>query len=137
MSANLFSKLLRKFFDNPFLKMLQSTDFPPIVNNKATLKIPTALRLENLEPRVVPSTTTVENSLPDQSHKIAFIDSSLASKNTLIQQLQDSGTEVVELNVLQNGLEQIANSLANTSNLDEIHLFTQGICQFLGQYLQP
>ncbi|MFN6050960.1 MAG: DUF4347 domain-containing protein, partial [Planctomycetia bacterium] len=81
-----------------------------------------------MEPRLVPSTTSTENPLPGQRHEVIFVDSNLPNRENLVGQLQflDTTTEVVELNALQNGLEQISRYLSDKSNLDAIHVLSNG-----------
>lgn len=128
MSSNIFSKLLRKFFGNPFQKMLYANHkvFNESKNNLPPSRRP--LQVENLELRLVPSTATTDTFVLDQRHEVVFIDSSLPNRQNLVDQIQVMApvTEVVELNALQNGLEQISRYLSDKSNLNAIHILSQG-----------
>jgi formylglycine-generating enzyme required for sulfatase activity len=124
MSNNLFSKLLRSFFHNPFHRLLNQ----PLKAKKSRRRVGKNMQVENLEPRLVPSVTAPENPYQQQVKQIVFVDSSIPNRESLFDatMLQNSTTEVVQLNALQNGLEQIANALAAKTNLEAIHVFSHG-----------
>lgn len=124
MSFNLFSKLLRSFFHNPFHRLLNQ----PLKAKKSRRRVGKNMQVENLEPRLVPSVTAPENPNQQEVKQIVFVDSSIPNRESLFDatMLQNSTTEVVQLNALQNGLEQIANALAAKTNLEAIHVFSHG-----------
>lgn len=86
------------------------------------------LQVENLELRFVPSTATTDTFVLGQCHEVVFIDSSLPNHQNLRDQIQILAptTEIVEINALQNGLEQVSGFLADKSNLNAIHVLSQG-----------
>ncbi|MEL6263666.1 MAG: DUF4347 domain-containing protein [Cyanobacteria bacterium J06626_6] len=55
---------------------------------------------------------------------IAFVDTALASIDTLIQSLED--TQVVLIDSRENGVAQITKALANYENLSAVHIFSHG-----------
>lgn len=127
MNPNLFSKLLRSFFHNPFHKLL-SGENALSKGKKRKPKSNKPVQIENLEARLVPSTAAPENLPPSRTTQVVFVDSLLPNKQNILGDsiLQDGNTEVIEINSMQNGLEQIANALSTKTNLEAIHVFSHG-----------
>jgi hypothetical protein len=127
MNPNLFSKLLRSFFHNPFHKLL-SADNALSKRKKRKPKSNKPVQIENLEPRLVLSASTSENPLPGLRHEVVFVDSNVPNQQNLVEQikLSESVTEVVEINASQNGLQQISSYLSGKTNLDAIHVLSHG-----------
>ena len=127
MNPNLFSKLLRSFFHNPFHKLL-SGENALSKGKKRKPKSNKPVQIENLEARLVPSTAAPENLPPSRTTQVLFVDSLLPNKQNILGDsiLHDGNTEVIEINSMQNGLEQIANALSTKTNLEAIHVFSHG-----------
>ncbi|NBR07350.1 MAG: DUF4347 domain-containing protein, partial [Planctomycetes bacterium] len=128
MNRGLFSKLLRKFFGNPFQKVLSGDHKFSGVVNKRRGHNRKPVQVENLEPRLVLSASTAENPLPGLRHEVIFVDSNVPNRQNLVEQikLSESVTEVVEINASQNGLQQISSYLSGKTNLDAIHVLSHG-----------
>ena len=72
------------------------------------------------------TTTTKTNVLPGTGNgEIAFIDTSIAGYQTLLEGLRE-GVEAVLIDGAHDGVAQIAAALAGRSGIEAVHVFTHG-----------
>jgi VCBS repeat-containing protein len=123
----LFSRLIRLFFKNPLEKLFSGS--LSVFRRKRFRKRESKShpKIELLEVRLTPtSAPSIDlSSFQPQKREIAFIDSGVSAEKAFLESINPT-IEVVEINALSSGLEQIAKVVANRSGLDAIHVFSHG-----------
>ncbi|RDH45545.1 DUF4347 domain-containing protein [Zooshikella ganghwensis] len=78
-----------------------------------------------MQPVTTNNETENSEEASDKSKTVIFIDSRVSDYQSLVEGLDES-VDVVIIQAQQNGLEQMANALAEYSNLDAIHVVSHG-----------
>jgi VCBS repeat-containing protein len=123
----LFSRLIRLFFKNPLEKLFSGS--LSVFRRKRFRKRESKSqpKIELLEVRLTPTSAPFIDlsSFQPQKKEIAFIDSAVSAEKAFLESISPT-IEVVEINALSGGLEQIAKVVANRSGLEAIHVFSHG-----------
>lgn len=123
----MFSNLIRLFFKNPLEKLFSGR--LAVFRRKRLRKRESKSqpKIELLEVRLTPTSAPFIDlsSFQPQKKEIAFIDSGVSAEKAFLESISPT-IEVVEINALSSGLEQIAKVVANRSGLEAIHVFSHG-----------
>ena len=127
ISTILFSRLIRLFFKNPLEKLFSGS--LSVFRRKRFRKRESKShpKIEVLEVRLTPTSAPLIDlsSFQPQKKEIVFVDSAVSAEKAFLESISPT-IEVVEINAISGGLEQIAKVVANRSGLEAIHVFSHG-----------
>ncbi|MCY2942521.1 MAG: DUF4347 domain-containing protein, partial [Planctomycetota bacterium] len=119
--------MIRLFFKNPLEKLFSGS--LSVFRRKRFRKRESKShpKIEVLEVRLTPTSAPFIDlsSFQPQKKEIAFIDSGVSAEKAFLESISPT-IEVVEINALSGGFEQIAKVVANRSGLEAIHVFSHG-----------